>query len=554
MADRGQKKITRRTLMGASAAAAVLAGTAYAFRSGSGGDTINRVYKPSTVFSRGNGAEPDTIDPHKASGTWENNVIGDMFMGLMTDDVDANAIPGAALSYTKSEDGLTYTFKLREHKWSDGKPVTAHDFVYSFRRILNPKTAAQYASILYPIINAEAVNSGKMPPEQVGVRAIDDHTLEMKFHFQVPYIAQLLTHYTSFAVPAHVVEKYGDDWTRAENIVCNGPYVLKEWSPNDHIHMTKNSYFYDKDNVVIEDVLFYPTQDSSAALKRFRAGEFDVVTDSIPPQQIDWLRANMPKETHLSPYILTQYVQFNLNHKPFDDHRVRRALSMAIDRDIMVEKITRAGETPAYALVPPGMPDYPPKAQLAFKSLSHQARVAKAKELLKEAGFGPNNPLEFDYNMQNTTETKLVSVAMQEMWRQVGAHVRLAPSESQVHYDLLRRRDFAVAWAGWVADYRDAKNYLFLLESSTKDLNYGDYNNPAYDALVDQSDHERDPAKRTALLQQAEQLVLDDDAIAPVFFGVARNLVSTEVHGWNDNNVNIHRSRFVSLKRPSADT
>lgn len=550
MADQGKQKFTRRTLLGASAAAALLAGTAYAFRGHSGDSEMHRVQVPPTVFNRGNGAEPDTIDPHKASGNWENNVIGDMFMGLMTDDIDANPTPGAALSFTKSEDGLTYTFKLREHKWSDGTPVTAHDFVYSLRRILNPKTAAQYASILYPIKNAEAVNSGKLPPDQLGVRAIDDLTLEMNFHFQVPYIAQLLTHYTTFAVPPHVVEKFGDDWTRAENIVTNGPYVLKEWLPNDHIHLTKSPHFYDKDKISIEDVLFYPTQDSSAALKRFRAGEFDVVTDSIPPQQIDWLRANLPKETHLSPYILAQYVQFNFNRKPFDDHRVRRALSMAIDRDIMVEKITRAGEAPAYALVPPGMPDYPGKAQLAYKTMTHQARLTKAKALLKEAGFGPDNPLQFDYNVQNTTEAKIVSVALQEMWRQAGTQVRLVPSESQIHYNLLRRRDFSVAWAGWIADYRDAKNYLFLFESSTKDLNYGDYNNPAFDALVNQSDHERDEKKRVVLLQKAEQFLLDDDAIAPVYFGIARNLVSTEVQGWNDNNVNIHRSRYVTLKRP----
>lgn len=554
MADQNHQKITRRTLMGASAAAVLVAGTAYALRDGSDDSAPHRARTSSTIFTRGNGAEPDTIDPHKASGNWENNIIGDMFMGLMTDDINADPIPGAALSYSESEDGLTYTFKLREHKWSDGTPVTAHDFVYSFRRILNPKTAAQYASILYPIKNAEAVNSGKLPPEKVGVNALDDYTLVMNFHFQVPYIAQLLTHYTTFAVPPHVVEKHGDNWTRAENIVTNGPYVLKEWLPNDHIRMVKNTHFYDKDNVIVKEVMFYPTQDSSAALKRFRVGEFDVVTDSIPPQQIDWLRANLPKETHLSPYILTQYVQFNFNQKPFDDHRVRQALSMAIDRDIMVEKITRAGEQPAYALVPPGMPDYPAKAQLGFKDLTHQARVTKAKALLKEAGFGPDNPLRFDYNLQNTTEAKIVSVALQEMWRQAGALVRLIPSESQVHYDLLRRRDFTAAWAGWIADYRDAKNYLFLFESSTKDLNYGDYNNPAFDALVDQSDHERDPAKRTVLLQKAEQTVLDDDAIAPVYFGIARDLVSTEVQGWNDNNVNIHRSRFVSLKRQPTAT
>ncbi|MBS0472220.1 MAG: peptide ABC transporter substrate-binding protein [Proteobacteria bacterium] len=500
------------------------------------------------TLNRGNGAEPDTLDPHKASGNWENNIIGDMFIGLMTDAADGSAMEGAAESFTASPDGLVYTFKLRNHVWSDGVPVTAHDFVYSYRRMADPKTAAQYVSILYPIKNMEAAAAGKVPPDQVGARAIDDHTLELTFAYQVPYIRELLTHYASFGVPRHVVEKYGEGWTRPGNMVSNGPYVLKNWVSNDHVQLTKNPRFFDAANVAIDNVYFYPTQDSSAALKRYRAGEFDLVTDSVPPQQINWLRKYMPHDLHVTPYILTEYLQFNVHRKPFDDPRVREAISLVIDREIMVEKVTRAGEQPGYAFVPSGLPGYT-SAELRFRHLPMAARVARARKLLAEAGFTPSNPVTFDLNTSNTTEGRLVSVALQGMWSGAGIQARLMPYDSQIHYNMLRKRDFTVTLAGWIADYRDAKNYLMLLQSTTTDLNYGGYSNPAYDTLVAASDNEHDPAAREELLRRAEQLALDDVAIAPVYFGVARNLVSPQIRGFADNNVNIHRTRFLALDR-----
>ena len=279
------------------------------------------------TLHRGNGAEPDTLDPHKAQGQWEYNIIGDMFVGLFTEDAAANPVPGAALSYSTSDDGLIHTFKLRDHTWSDGVPVTANDFVYSFRRIADPKFAAQYVSILFPIRNMEAVSGGHLPIDQLGVRAIDDRTLEIAFRFQVPYVAQLLTCFAAFAVPRHVVEKHGDRWLRPENIVTNGPYTLKEWRPNDHVQLVRNPRFYDAANVKIESVFFYPTPDSESALKRMRGGELDLLSDSLPPQKIDWLKANMAKQLRLAPFINSRYVQFNTHRKPFDDARAHRAVA-----------------------------------------------------------------------------------------------------------------------------------------------------------------------------------------------------------------------------------
>jgi oligopeptide transport system substrate-binding protein len=547
MHDKHRDRLTRRAALAATAVA--LTGVVALSRQARSSKIVRQAGDSNTL-NRGNGAEPQTLDPNLIEGNWENNIVCDMFLGLMTEDAMARPIPGAAESYTVSDDGLVYTFKIRDHKWSDGMPVTAHDFVYSFRRVGNPKTAAQYAPILYPIQNMQRAAEGKVAPQKIGVRAIDDRTLELRFAFQVPYIEHLLMHETAMPIPAHVVKKYDGAWIDAAHIATNGPYTLKEWVSNDHIHLVKNPHFYARDTVAIENVFYYPTQDASAAIKRFRGGEFDLLTDTLPPQQVDWLQRTMPREVHLSPYLLSQYIQFNLTQKPFDDLRVRQALSMAIDREIITQKVMRGGVLPAYTYVPPDIGGgYPGQAHLRFKGMTMAERAERAKALLAEAGYGPRNPLTFDYGTTASTEAKLVSVALQEMWRQVGCHARIVPMESAILYDMMRKQDFSVGWTGWVADYRDAKDFLFLFQSSTVDLNYGAYRNATFDSLMAQSDYVRDPARRAALLDSAEQQLLDDVAIAPVFIGVTRNLVSQQVKGWKDNPTNFHRSRWLKLDR-----
>lgn len=550
MAFFGKDSVSRRTLLGGGAIAALAGGSALAFRS------TPRMQRSAVAdahtLNRGNGAEPNTLDPHLSVTTWENNIIGDMFMGLMTEDAAAHAVPGAAHGYSVSDDGLTYRFHLRPHTWSDGVPVTADDFVYSLRRLMAPATAAQYASILYPIKNAEAVNSGDLPVEALGVRAIDPATLEIEFHFQVPYIAQLMSHSASFPVPRHVVEKYGVHWTQPQHIVTNGAYRLVNWVANDRITLVRNEKFFASKSVKIKTIHFYPTPDGSAALKRFRGGQLDILSNSVAPQQTQWLKREIPNELHLTPFMATKYLIFNFDRAPFDDLRVRRALSMAIDRNVLVEKITRGGETAAYSLVPPHMPDYPGKPHLRSRGRSMAARKAEAARLMREAGYGPNNPLEFTLNIPMASEAKLVGVTIQEMWREIGLRPELILSEGKVHYDLLRRQDFGVAWSAWSADYLDAKDFLFLVESSSKDLDFGHYNNALYDRLLRDSDYQRDPALRAEMLERAEQRMLDDVALAPVYFGVTRDIISTEVHGWVDNPVNINRTRYLTLQRLNA--
>ena len=541
--------LSRRAMIGAGGAIAAYCGAAFALRgSGTGRRTA---YYDARTLNRGNGTEPDTLDPHLASTQYENNILGDMFLGLMTEDAHGNPTYGAATAFSSSEDGLVYTFALRPHTWSDGVPVTAHDYVFSYRRMLDPKTAAQYAALLYPIKGAEAVNAGKRPGKDLGVRALDDRTLQIEFAVQVPYIAQLFTHFSTFAVPRHVVERFGDQWTKPQNIVTNGAYRLAKWVPNDHILLARNPRFYDAKNVAIEHVFYYPTQDYSAALKRFRAGEIDTQM-GIPSEEMGWLKYNMPDVLQVSPYIETQYVLFNFGEKPFDDLRVRSALSLAINREVIAGRVMHAGEKPAYAFVPPHMPGYSGEAQIRFRSMAMADRVAKAKSLLAQAGFGPENPLSFDFNIADTSDTRLVAVAMQAMWQAAGVQVNIIPLDEKNHYSLLTKRDFSVAWAGWVADYRDAKNYLFLCQSSNRELNNGGYDSPRYDALIAASDAERDPVARARLLAEAEQTMLDDVALAPVFNQVSRNLISPAVRGWSGNDINIHRSRYLSLDRNRA--
>lgn len=543
-------RVSRRALMGAGAAVTVVGGMAFAL--GGNSRPIRRSTNDDKTFSRGNSAEPDSLDPHKVQTAWENNIIGDMFMGLLTEDVNADPVPGAAESYMQSADGLTYTFKMRDHIWSDGVPVTAHDFVFSIQRILDPKTAAPYASLLYPIKNAEAVNGGKLPPSAAGAKALDDRTLQLQFEYQVPYLPQLLTHYTMMPVPMHAVQKYGDAWLHPENIAVNGPYKLKEWIPNDHITLKRNPHFYDVKNVSIETVNFMPTQDYSEALKRFRAGELDT-SSGVPSSEIAWLRDEMPGVLRVAPWIAVEYVGFNFTTAPFNDLRVRQAVSLGIDREVIASNVMRAGEKATYSFVPPNIPGYPGKAQLAFKNTPMPARIAKAKALLAEAGYGPNNPLSFDFSFASQTDRKLIAVALQSMWKDIGAEVRLVAADAQVHYNQMRRQHFQAAWSGWIADYRDAKDFLFVAQTSSKDMNAGRYSDPKFDALMAQSDITRDPAVRANLLQQAEQIMLDDVALSPVFNDVSRTLVSMQVKNWTDNDVTINRTRYITLDRHITD-
>lgn len=500
-----------------------------------------------SVLHVGNMGEPASLDPHYVSGTWENRIVGDMFLGLTTEGPDGKTVPGAAESWTISPDGLVYTFKLRKHSWSDGQPVTADDFVYAMRRILNPDTAAEYASLLYTIKNAEAVNTGKAKPEELGVRAIDAGTLEITLAGPAPYFLDQLPHYTAYPVPKHVVEKLGKDWSKQGNIVSNGAYVLQEWVPNDHITLVKNPEYYAADSVSIDKVILYPQEDRTAVQKRFRAGEIDIATD-FASDQIDWLKANMPKETRIAPYLGIYYYPINTRKPPFDDKRVRQALSMAIDREAIVDKVMKTGEIAAYSFVPPGTLNYGEPSYAPFKGLSQEERVMRAKGLLDNAGFGPDNPLKLQLRYNTSENHKRIAVAVAAMWKAIGVQAELFNSEVKVHYADLKQGNFDVARAGWIADYNDPQNFLYLLETRTGANNYGGYSVKEFDDLMLEASKTNDMAHRADLLAKAEAIAMEDQPIIPIYYYVSKNLVSQKVKGWVDTVNDIHRWRYLSIE------
>ena len=501
------------------------------------------------VLRRGNGAEPKGLDPHQASGDPENQIFGDLFLGLYTEGPDGKPILGAAESVTTSPDGKTWTFKIRDHKWSDGKPVTAEDFVYAYRRIEDPKTASEYANILYPIRNAEEVNKGKLTPDKLGVSAPDPKTFIIELNDPAPYLPEMLMHYTCYPLRQDVIEKYGTDWTKAGNIVSNGAYMLTERRPNDHIKMVKNPYFYDAANVKIDEVWFYPSADNNAALKSYRAGALDVI-DRWPLTEYKWLQANLPNETRRYTGLRIVYIVLNMRKPPLDDKRVRTALALAVDTQAIQKQVffDQYG-VPAFQLLAPGTANADLSARVSWEKMSMDERRKKAKELLAEAGYGPGGkPIKLTYNFINSgQDPKRQAVAMQAMWKQIGVDVELNAKDFAIHYDLLKTSNFEMSFAGWIYDYNDAMSQLFLFDSANTTLNYPGYKNHDYDGLLAQAAKEADATARGKLLGQASQLVLDDVAIIPTFFQYVRPMVKSYVIGWTENPRGTNRSRWLDI-------
>nr|WP_248306480.1 peptide ABC transporter substrate-binding protein [Devosia oryzisoli] len=502
-----------------------------------------------------NGGDPGSLDPAKVSGDWENRVVGDYIEGLVTDDANAKPIPGQAESWDISDDGLVYTFHLRDGiKWTDGEPVTADDFVFAMQRLMDPKTASEYAYLQYPIKNAQAINSGEMTDlNELGVKAIDDKTLEITLEAPTPFFIEALTHYTAFPVPKHLVEEFGDDWTKMDHIVANGPYKIVEWLPGSYVHSVKNEDYYDAANVQIDEVYYNVLEDQAAALNRYRAGEFDILTD-FPSDQYQWMQDNLPGEAHVAPFLGVYYYVMNQEKPPLDDVRVREALSISVLRDVIGPDILGTGELPAYGWVPPGTGNYVENAYMPeWAQMPYEERVAKAQELLKEAGYGPDNPLTLQLRYNTNDNHQRIAVAIAAMWEPLGVKVELFNSEVAVHYDALRAGDFQVGRAGWLLDYNDPSNTLDLLKTGTMQdgtmnwgNNYGRYSNEEFDTLLDQASTEQDLAKRGEVLAQAEKIAMDEFAALPIYWYVSKNVVKPYIEGFEDNAKDIHRTRWLT--------
>ena len=501
-----------------------------------------------TVYHRGTGGVPETLDPHKASTLVEMNILRDLYEGLVTYDANAELIPGAADHWEISGDGTVYTFHMRENaEWSNGEPVTAGDFVFSFRRIVAPETASRYAAALYPIRNARKVSAGKLDPSELGVTAIDDKTLEIALEASTPYFMDLLGHPSAVPVHPPSVEKYGDAFVKPGNMVSNGAYMLEDTVPNARITLFKNPYFHDASTVAIDEVVFHPVEDSSSALRRFIAGDFDSV-DTVPTGQAAWMRGHLGNRFHVSPYLGVEYYAINTAKPPFDDPHVRQALSMAIDREFLAGKIWNGTMLPGYSFVPPGIPSYGEPVMPIYKEQSILDREDEAMALMRQAGYGPDNPLKITLRYNTKEKHKKTALAVAEMWKPLGVEVALVNSDAATHYAMLKNKgDFDIARASWIADYADAQNFLFLLQGDNPRLNYASYANPAFDALMDRAAGTVDAEERKAILHRAQAILERDQPNIPLMYYSAKNLISDGLKGWKDNILDIHLSRWMKL-------
>ncbi|HEX9876746.1 MAG TPA: peptide ABC transporter substrate-binding protein [Gammaproteobacteria bacterium] len=501
------------------------------------------------VLHWGNGGESDSIDPHRAESTNASNIQRDLFEGLLNEAPNGDLIPGAAESWQVSDDGLTYTFNLRrDARWSNGEPVTSADWVYSLRRSLDPKTLSRYTFILSPILNADAIAAGERPPTDLGVRALDDYTLEITLESPTPYFLGLMTHQTSWVVHPESVEVHGDQFTRPGNLVSNGAFMLDEWVVQSHLKLVRNPYYWDNDATVLDEVWFHATEDLSAELRRYRADELDI-TYEVPKQQMAWIRENMADDMAFAPYLGTYYYGFNVTRPPFKDKpKLRRALALAIDRDIITRDITAAGEQPAYGWVPP-VNGYEGQ-QMPEASWMQAEREAEARRLYAEAGYSADNPLRTEI-LYNTEENhRRIAVAIASMWRQVlGVEADILNQEWKVFLDTRAQRiDTQVYRSGWIGDYNDANTFAELL-LSTSGLNHAGYANSDYDALVRRAAREGDLAKRAELLQEAEAMLLEDMPIMPIYIYVRTRLVKPWVGGYEPNIMDHHRSKNFHILR-----
>jgi oligopeptide transport system substrate-binding protein len=501
-------------------------------------------HEDGVYLNRGNGGEPKSLDPHFIDGQWESNIVGDLLVGLVTDDPAAKPIPGAATSWDISKDGKTWTFHLRKGAvWSDGVPVTSHDFSWAWKRLLDPKTAAPYAYNIWVVKNARAISDGKLPPSALGIETPDDETFVVHLEHPAAYLPELLTHQTAYPVPRHMLLKLGNDWSKPRNYVSNGPYTVGEWIPNDHVTLLKNLRFYDAAHVRIPTVRYFDTTDTQAALIEFRGGQLDQ-QNPYPALAIDWMKRNIPHDIRSVPYFATDYIIFNFGRKPFQDRRMREAINLAYNREATVYKVRRIGETPAYNMVPPGTANYPNDARLDFAKLPYAARLTKARWLMQQMGYGPKHHLALTFATSTNPDQRRAGALLQQMLKQIYIDVAISCEELQVHYVRIQEHDFDIANAAWIGDFNDASNFLDLLRTGSAN-NYGQYANAKYDALLDTAQQTVDIGKRGDLMRNAEQMALNDYAWLPCYFLVTEDIVKPYVKGWIPNLRGFNRSRWL---------
>ena len=481
--------------------------------------------------------EHSSVDPQVVEDVSGAEIVRDLFEGLMNQDEDGNLVPGVATGFTTNDDKTVYTFTLRDDaKWSNGDPVVAGDFVYAWQRAVDPELSSPYAWYMEitSIQNAADIIAGDKSPSDLGVKALDDRTLEVSLSAPLPYFATMTTHSTMFPSPRSVIEKYGSEWTKPGNIVSNGAYVLTEHLPNERSVRERNPMYWDNDNTIIEKVVALVINDENVALTRYLAGELD--RTEVPAGQFPRLKNEYPEEAISFPRLCNYYYTFNLSPdgpEAFKDVRVRKALALAVDRKIITENVLAGGQPQAYSFTPAAVADFePPASEMA--SMTQPERDAKAKELLAEAGYGPDNPLKFNM-IYNTSEShKKIAVAMTQMWKQkLGVQAELGNMEWKVFLETRGNQDFELARGAWCGDYNEASTFLDLL-TTPSGYNDGKYTNAEIDGLMQDA---RTADNASELYTRVEAIIAEEQPIIPVYHYAGVYMMDSDVGNWPVNNV-----------------
>ncbi len=504
---------------------------------------------PERTLHRTSTDDPATVDPHKIAFPGEQLVVLDLFMGLTTSDIrGGRPVPGCAESWTISPDGRTYTFRLRPNlQWSDGVPMSSADFVWSFRRALDPKTAFPFASRLYPIRNARRVSAGQVPVESLGVAAPDPRTVRIELEGPTPYLTDVIAA-IGLPAPRHAIEKFGNAWIRPQNFVSNGPFVLERWVPNAYLRLRRNPRFFAAERVRLDAVHHYPVENPVTMVRRFQSGGLDLVY-VLPPERVEWAKREFGSAVRVGRGTANEVLVFNTRRGPTADRRVRRALSMAMDREAIAKNVIGFPGVDAWGYVPPGVLNYGEGARPDFAAWTAARRAAEARRLLAAAGFGAGRPLKVRLAFPSTELNRKVAVAIATMWRRIGVVPELAQKETKSLVADVGRGDFDAVRFVWLAGFSDPYAFLerMLSAGSAVGVNASGYSNPAYDALLARATQEVDLTRRAAILREAESLALADQPVAPVYYLVGRRLVSPRTSGFVDNPRGLYPSWYMTV-------
>ena len=488
------------------------------------------------ILLLGNGSEPKSIDPHLVTGVTENAIIQSMIEGLIAyhPDDDTVPYPGVAESWESNDDFTVWTFKLRDNaKWTNGDPVVASDFVYSWQRILSPALGAEYAEMLYVVENAVAFHQGEITDfSQVGVKAIDDLTLEVTLKGSTPYFLSMLKHYSFYPVNPRVVEEFGgmtnrqSGWSTVENFVGNGPFKIKEWNTNNFLEVERNPDYWDAANVGLNGIRYFPIENLNTEFTAFQGGRLHVSYE-VPADRIPRLREEGSDALQIDPYLGSYFYRLNVTREPFNDPRVREALSLSIDRNLIVERVSQGGQTPATGFVPGGITGYPTSDAVTYDP-------ERAKQLLAEAGYPDGEGFPAVEILINTSENhRKIAEAIQAMWREkLGVDIGIFNQEWKVYLDSQSSLNYDVSRSGWIADYVHPMTFLEIFTSGNGNNDTG-WENAEYDSLIRRAQTARTEEQRTALMQQAEAILLDELPVVPIYWYTRPRMIDPRVQGWN---------------------